>query len=337
MGKISIDRVNEAYYGDLGTDFSNKTRERVNWIVTHVAGKKILDIGCSQGIVSILLGREGKKIDAIDISSESIDYAKKELEKEHASVQETVNFRVVNFMTEPFDNDYDTVLLTEVIEHISDPKSFLEKVSQTIKPDGKLIITVPFGINDFIDHKRTYYYSALVEQLKDFFYIEEFTYLGKWAGVICKMKTEETPSYYNKQAVKDLEQAFYHVEREYINRIKSDLEQMNDLKSQLKTKTEEIDEVSELKIVNKSLKNTINEKENLIRQLQIETVELLNREETALKAALVKQNKIDELNRQISVLEHRYKVIRKSRFGRVQVKYWELKRRLKKIVGRGKK
>ncbi len=337
MGKISIDRVNEAYYGDLGTDFSNKTRERVNWIVTHVVGKKILDIGCSQGIVSILLGREGKKIDAIDISSESIDYAKKELEKEHASVQETVNFRVANFMTEPFDNDYDTVLLTEVIEHISDPESFLEKVSQTIKPDGKLIITVPFGINDFIDHKRTYYYSALVEQLKDFFQIEEFTYLGKWTGVICKLKTEGTPAYYTEQTVKDLEQAFYHVEREYINRIKSDLEQMNDLKSQLKTKTEENDEVNELKIVNKTLRNTIDEKEDLIRQLQIETVELLNREETALKAALVKQNKIDELNRQISVLEHRYKVIRKSRFGRVQVKYWELKRRLKKIVGRGKK
>ncbi|UOK57815.1 hypothetical protein MGI18_26475 [Bacillus sp. OVS6] len=61
MSKLIIDRVNEAYYGALGTDFSKKTRERINWIVTHVLGSKVLDIGCSQGINAILLGREGKK------------------------------------------------------------------------------------------------------------------------------------------------------------------------------------------------------------------------------------------------------------------------------------
>ncbi|WP_299093783.1 methyltransferase [uncultured Metabacillus sp.] len=335
MGNLIIDRVNEAYYGVLGADFSKKTRERINWIVTHVEGNKILDIGCSQGINAILLGREGKKVDGIDISSDAIEYAKEELKKEHPSVQQSVTFRVSNFMTDhEIDSDYDTVLLTEVIEHISDPDSFLEKVSKHIKPGGKLIVTVPFGINDFIDHKRTYFYSLLAEQLKGHFSIESFTYLGKWTGVICKASSEEGAPLYTAQAVQKLENAFYEVEREYLDRIENYMNELNKYKNERQELLKEKEELEKLKILHESLIEDRQEKEELIRQLQIETVELLNKEEDALKDALIKSNKIEDMSKQINLLEHRYKVLRRSRFGRIQIKYWELK---KKIAGRGKK
>lgn len=328
MGNLSIDRVNEAYYGALGTDFSKKTRERINWIVTHVDGDSILDIGCSQGITAILLGREGKKVDGIDISDESIKYAVKELENEHSSVQQSVTFRVANFMTDvDIKPDYDTVLLTEVLEHISDPDVFLRKVRKHVKPNGKLIITVPFGINDFIDHKRTYYYTLLVEQLSAHFHIEFVDYLGKWVGIICKASSEVNDSLYSKQAIRQLEKAFQEVEREYKNQLEHYIHENHQYKKHsevLQMKEPLLDE----------LKLSVIEKEEYIRQLQIETVELLNREEEALKDAIAKSDHIVELNRQISLLEHRYNVLRRSRFGRIQIKFWALK---KKIVGRGKK
>mgnify|MGYP001054455880 CR=1 FL=1 len=335
MSKLIIDRVNEAYYGALGTDFSKKTRERINWIVTHVLGSKVLDIGCSQGINAILLGREGKKVDGIDISHESVEYAKTELGKEHPSVQASVSFKVSNFMTDQdIDTNYDTILLTEVLEHISDPDSFLKKTVSHLKPGGRLIVTVPFGINDFIDHKRTYYYSLLAEQLGAHFKIESFKYLGRWTGVICTAVQENNQSFYTAENTKQLEQGFYWLERDYMQRIGTLAGQAAKNEKELK-ELEKVKKSSEkIEVLYEELNRQIAEKDEYIRQLQIETVEVLNREEEALKAALAYSNKIEDLNRKVTNLEHRYNVLRKSRFGRVQLKYWELK---KKIAGRGKK
>lgn len=335
MSKLIIDRVNEAYYGALGTDFSKKTRERINWIVTHVLGSKVLDIGCSQGINAILLGREGKKVDGIDISHESVEYAKTELGKEHPSVQASVSFKVSNFMTDQdIDTNYDTILLTEVLEHISDPDSFLKKTVSRLKPGGRLIVTVPFGINDFIDHKRTYYYSLLAEQLGAHFKIESFEYLGRWTGVICTAVQENNQSFYTAENTKQLEQGFYWLERDYMQRIGTLAGQAAKNEKELK-ELEKVKKSSEkIEVLYEELNRQIAEKDEYIRQLQIETVEVLNREEEALKAALAYSNKIEDLNRKVTNLEHRYNVLRKSRFGRVQLKYWELK---KKIAGRGKK
>lgn len=98
--KKILDRIAEAYKGNLGEDFGVKTRYRINWIINRVNGNKVLDIGTSQGIVPIILGREGKKVDAIDIEQDSINYANEQLEKEHNSVKELINFKVSNFMTD---------------------------------------------------------------------------------------------------------------------------------------------------------------------------------------------------------------------------------------------
>ncbi|WP_165971012.1 methyltransferase domain-containing protein [Peribacillus frigoritolerans] len=332
MSKLIIDRVNEAYYGALGTDFSKKTRERINWIVTHVQGSKVLDIGCSQGINAILLGREGKKVDGIDISHDSIEYAKTELGKEHPSVQAAVSFKVSNFMTDhDIDTDYDTILLTEVLEHISDPDSFLKKTLSHLKPGGRLIVTVPFGINDFIDHKRTYYYSLLAEQLGAHFKVESFEYLGRWTGVICTAVQENNQTFYTAENTKKLEQGFYSLEREYTQRIGTLAGQVSKLEKQIKEFQQPKESPDKLY---EELKAQIAQKDEYIRQLQIETVELLNREEDALKAALAATGKIEDANKKAANIEHRYNVLRKSRFGRVQLKYWALK---KKLAGRGKK
>ncbi|WP_051428281.1 methyltransferase domain-containing protein [Bacillus sp. J33] len=224
--KRPLDRITEAYKGNMGEDFSKKTRERINWIVNNVKGSKVLDVGCSQGIVPIILGREGKQVDAIDIARESIEYANLDLRNEHTTVQENVTFKISNFMTDQeLDVSYETILLTEVLEHISDPYSFLCKIKKHLIEDGRLVVTVPFGINDYFDHKRTYYFLDLFEQLSTHFSIEEIEYLGKWVGVICK-KNKEKESFskgnsFSQETIKRLEKAFYIVERELLNRIEN--------------------------------------------------------------------------------------------------------------------
>ncbi|WP_026564071.1 methyltransferase domain-containing protein [Bacillus sp. UNC41MFS5] len=236
MTKKPLDRISEAYKGDMGEDFSKKTRNRINWIVNHVKGDRILDIGCSQGVVPIILGREGKNVDAIDIAQESIDYANMDLKNEHPTVQQKVSFRVSNFMTEEeLAASYETILLTEVLEHISDPYNFLKKLFDHLELNGRLVVTVPFGINDYFDHKRTYYFLDLYDHLSKYFSIETIEYLGSWVGVVCKKSnTKENNSQetvFNREIIEKLEKAFYTVERELVTRIENfqlTLRQKND-------------------------------------------------------------------------------------------------------------
>ena len=51
------DRINEAYHDAMGAAFGQKTRERINWMCSQARGTTVLDVGCSQGIASILRRR----------------------------------------------------------------------------------------------------------------------------------------------------------------------------------------------------------------------------------------------------------------------------------------
>jgi SAM-dependent methyltransferase len=42
------------------------------------------------------------------------------------------------------DETFDTVLMTDVLEHISNPEFVMSEISRVLKPKGKLILTVPF-------------------------------------------------------------------------------------------------------------------------------------------------------------------------------------------------
>ncbi|WP_233501761.1 methyltransferase domain-containing protein [Acaryochloris thomasi] len=42
------------------------------------------------------------------------------------------------------DSRFDTVLMTDVLEHISNPQLVMREIARVLKPKGKLILTVPF-------------------------------------------------------------------------------------------------------------------------------------------------------------------------------------------------
>lgn len=218
MGNIDIhDRVNEAYYGTLGSEsFIAATRERVHWIGARTFGKYVLDVGCSQGIQAILLGREGREVVAIDISERSIKEANEYLKKEEKSTQERVEFLQADFINFISENKYDTIIMSEVLEHLMDPIPFIEKAKECLKEDGVLLVSVPFGINDYIDHKRTYYYGDMFSYLSKYFQIKEFEIIGKWIGFVCKN------SNIRKQEIdindlRYIEKNFYILERNLVN------------------------------------------------------------------------------------------------------------------------
>jgi len=319
--KKPLDKIYEAYYDSMGENFGRKVRERIHWICENVKGNNILDIGCSQGITSIILGREGKTVFGIDLLNESIEFAKSSLENEEESTRNNVRFETANFMNYDFkDEKYDSILITEVLEHLTDPKSFIQKAEKYLVDQGRIIISVPFGINDYFDHKKTYYAYDLLELVKDNFEVCEIKIMGKWIGIVVK-KGIFNIDY--KEQLKKLEDGFYNLERELLevdkrskekieinyknytssnekliecnNKYKEITSNVISLKSQLKDQEEKINNLNS-ELENALEKNDILEvkvkelEENIIQTVQLEELEKQNLELKSVNEKILIEN-----------------------------------------------
>lgn len=154
------DHINEAYYDGFGAEFGRVSRDRINWMCGQARGESVLDVGCSQGIASILMAREGMRVVGVDIYQPAIDYALAERAKEIGSVAERLDFRCVDLAS--FNEErFDTVLMGEVIEHQTNPARFVSQAARLVAPGGRLVITVPFGLHPWPDHKSTIFPRSL--------------------------------------------------------------------------------------------------------------------------------------------------------------------------------
>lgn len=154
------DRVNEVYYGCLYSEsFQQALRQRIYWMCEQGLSDRVLDVGCSQGIVSILLAREGATVVGVDVDSAAIQYAEQELLKEPPAVQQRVSFVCADVVDLPpeWNGTFTSAIMGQVLEHVVSPNRVLKRVWELLVPGGRLVVTVPFGLLEHVDHKRTYY------------------------------------------------------------------------------------------------------------------------------------------------------------------------------------
>ncbi len=169
------DRVNDLYFRRIHSPAAQEAcRERIHWLCAHVVGDRVLDIGCSQGIAPIILGREGRTVVGIDIEGAVIEAAEAALGNESQLVQDRVTFKVADAFAVEFDTgSFDTVILGELLEHLATPQRLLERVAEWLRPEGQIVVSVPHGYEPFDDHKRTFYLLRLVDLLAPRFGISE--------------------------------------------------------------------------------------------------------------------------------------------------------------------
>lgn len=223
------DRILEAYQGKMGDVFMRDTQRRIHWICKQVTGSDILDVGCSQGIVPVLLGREGKTVLGVDLDSVAVEQANAFLADQPDQVRDKVRFECADFMTMDLGGrGFDTIVMTEVLEHLVDPEKFVGKAHRLLRDGGCMVVTVPFGINDFIDHKSTFYLTGPYEILSKFFSLRNVEFMGKWIGFQCIKGGTDHESYVLDEAqldtIRQLEDAFFAVERQLVDDRKSKLE-----------------------------------------------------------------------------------------------------------------
>ena len=99
-------------------------------------GGKLLEIGCSGGLLLSLLGKQWE-ITGVDIDKNAITAARKRLGKRAQLIYAPLHKANLPNGT------FDVVLMRAVLEHIPDPRSFLQIANQLLKPGGLVAITVP--------------------------------------------------------------------------------------------------------------------------------------------------------------------------------------------------
>lgn len=107
-----------------------------------ISGKNVLDIGCHLGFFSRILAENGKEVVGIDVLESSINIAKT------FNQVKGVEYKCGDIFNLKFrDNEFDSIVFLETIEHVQEPVKFLREFFRILKPGGNLVISTPNSVS----------------------------------------------------------------------------------------------------------------------------------------------------------------------------------------------
>ena len=118
------------------------------------AGKKpqdILDVGCAQGTLALLLAERGHSVTAVDLRPEFLKYA------QSRHTHGDIRFIQANALAGDIPGQYDLVFANQIIEHLVYPDQLLACLKDRLKPDGRVVVTTPNG--DYVKNALPSYHD----------------------------------------------------------------------------------------------------------------------------------------------------------------------------------
>lgn len=99
-------------------------------------GKHILEIGSDNGVFSYLFRQQGGQWKSADLDQRSIEAIKELVQTGVYSIEDGGDL--------PFaDNEFDTVIIVDIIEHLHDDSGFVREIYRVLRPGGDLIVNAP--------------------------------------------------------------------------------------------------------------------------------------------------------------------------------------------------
>ena len=128
----------------LVSGYLSKTRN--TRIIPYVRGD-LLDIGCGRGeLLKRVLNQIGRYT-GVDIDAGRIEAAR----REHPGAE----FHVIDIDKKPlmFSNEFDTIVLVAVIEHIFNLGMLGQGLERALRPGGRVILTTPTPLGNDVVHR----------------------------------------------------------------------------------------------------------------------------------------------------------------------------------------
>jgi len=129
-------------------------------MIGNVKGKKILDVGCGRGDLSLYLAQQGANVIGIDLSNNHIDLCKTRAN----DLNLKVNFMVMNAQVPDFeDNVFDIIVGSRIIHHLPDIELFTRECKRLLT--DVMIAQKTFGN---MEHSEYFLISPLAVFFKNF-------------------------------------------------------------------------------------------------------------------------------------------------------------------------
>lgn len=165
---------------------------RAQWVLGHVAGKMVLEIGCGNGGMTRLLAPKVEHLIAFDVSAPSL----KLVDEMNLANVVTAQGLIESFVPE---RQFDWVVLSEVIEHLRDPMAVVRKAFEFLAPGGSLVITTPNGHWESDEHLHEFSmlsFSGILAQTNcesfEAAYLRDRDGRRRWLTAV--LRRAETPS-----------------------------------------------------------------------------------------------------------------------------------------------
>jgi len=104
----------------------------------------VLDLGCGIGLYDFAIARRwpNSYIQGVDINQQQIEFASRKVSE--IGMTKRLHFLCADVMRFKAETNYwDVVLLTDIIEHLENPIPCLQVAHRAVRPDGRVIISVP--------------------------------------------------------------------------------------------------------------------------------------------------------------------------------------------------
>lgn len=148
-----LDSAIEAFYGGGYYVFQEREADavaRVSLLLSqtlgvasqYVASRELLEVGCAKGYLLALLKARGWQVRGLELSTEAAAFARSRFGLEVFTGTLQAWLRSADFRPAPL------ILSTDVVEHVTEPSSFVAALHQALLPGGWLVLGTPNADSD---------------------------------------------------------------------------------------------------------------------------------------------------------------------------------------------